>query len=507
MLHSTNYFHEKIKEAFRSVLPITLIVLLLCFTIAPMKTDILLAFLFGAVFVILGMGLFTMGADLAMTPMGELVGADMTKSKKLLMILMVSFVIGFMITVSEPDLQVLAQQIPTMPNSAIVYSVALGVGGFLVLAMLRILLKISISKLLVICYILVFGIAFCIPDEFQAIAFDSGGVTTGPMTVPFIMALGLGVSSIRNDQKAEEDSFGLVAISSVGPVLAVMVLGLVYDTGATEAELMVFPFANNSAEMFRLFTYELPHYIWEVTLALTPIVAFFILFQCIRLKLRWRILRRILVGIVYTYAGLVLFLTGVNVGFSPAGSLLGQSLASLPYSWIIVVIGMVLGYYVVAAEPAVHVLTKQVSEITSGAITSKALLLSLSLGVASSLGLAMIRVMTGISIMWFLVPGYAIALFLAFKVPKIFTSIAFDSGGVASGPMTATFILPFAMGACEAMGGNVVTDAFGIVAMVAMTPLIAIQLLGLYYEKKAAVTPEMQMLDLNEVDHEEIIEF
>lgn len=507
MLHSTNYFHEKIKEAFRSVLPITLIVLLLCFTIAPMKTDILLAFLFGAVFVILGMGLFTMGADLAMTPMGELVGADMTKSKKLLMILMVSFVIGFMITVSEPDLQVLAQQIPTMPNSAIVYSVALGVGGFLVLAMLRILLKISISKLLVICYILVFGIAFCIPDEFQAIAFDSGGVTTGPMTVPFIMALGLGVSSIRNDQKAEEDSFGLVAISSIGPILAVMVLGLVYDTGAADAELTAFPFANNSVEMFRLFTYELPHYILEVTLALAPIMVFFIIFQCIRLKLRWRILRRILVGIVYTYAGLVLFLTGVNVGFSPAGSLLGQSLASLPYSWIIVVIGMVLGYYVVAAEPAVHVLTKQVSEITSGAITSKALLLSLSLGVASSLGLAMIRVMTGISIMWFLVPGYAIALFLAFKVPKIFTSIAFDSGGVASGPMTATFILPFAMGACEAMGGNVVTDAFGIVAMVAMTPLIAIQLLGLYYEKKAAVTPEMQMLDLNEVDHEEIIEF
>ena len=507
MLKETDYFVEKTKEALRSVLPITLIVMLLCFTITPMKTDILLAFLIGAVFLIIGMGFFTMGADLAMTPMGEMVGAEMTKSKRLWIILIVSFVIGFMITVSEPDLQVLAQQIPTMPNSVIVYSVAAGVGFFLLIAMLRILLKISISKLLVISYIVVFIVGFCIPAEFQAIAFDSGGVTTGPMTVPFIMALGIGVSSIRNDQNAEEDSFGLVAISSVGPILAVMLLGLLYDTDAATAESTAIPYAMNSVDLIQLFTYELPHYMLEVAAALAPIAVFFAIFQCVRLKLRWKVLWRILMGILYTYIGLVLFLTGVNVGFSPAGHILGMQLASMPMRWIIIPIGMLLGYFVVAAEPAVHVLTKQVAEITSGAISEKALQLSLSLGVAASLGLAMIRVMTGISIMWFLVPGYAVALVLAFIVPKIFTSIAFDSGGVASGPMTATFILPFAMGACQALGGNVITDAFGIVAMVAMTPLITIQILGLYYELRSKVKPEMQVLDLAAVDREAIIDF
>lgn len=508
MLKNRDYFMEKTGEALRSVLPITLIVLLLCFTISPMKVDALMAFLLGAVMLVIGMSFFTMGAELAMTPMGERIGSEMTKTRRLSIVMFVSFVIGVMITISEPDLQVLAAQIPTMPSNVIIVSVAIGVGFFLMLALLRILLAIPIVYLLTVLYVLVFVVAMFVPSEFWAIAFDSGGVTTGPMTVPFIMAMGIGVSSIRNDQNAEEDSFGLVAISSVGPILAVLVLGMIYNTESMIETSVVVLEAETSVELIWLFTVKLPVYMMEVGKALLPIIVFFGIFQCVRLRLRWKPLRRILMGIVYAYMGLVLFLTGVNVGFMPAGMYLGGMLARLPIRWIIIPISMVIGYFIVAAEPAVHVLTKQVEEITSGAISEKALQLSLSLGVAVSLGLAMIRVMTGISILWFLVPGYALALLVSFKVPKIFTSIAFDSGGVASGPMTATFILPFSMGACEALGGHVVTDAFGVIAMVAMTPLVTIQMLGCYYKRKNALRANtVPVLDLVQVDHEEIIDF
>lgn len=320
-----------------------------------------------------------------------------------------------------------------------------------------------------------------VPKDFLAVAFDAGGVTTGPMTVPFIMALGVGISAIRSDKHAADDSFGLVALCSIGPILAVLILALLYSPqGVYEAQAV--EEAANSVELWQMFGKEFPAYMKEISAALLPIILFFGIFQIAALKMSKKNLIKIVIGLVYTYVGLVLFLTGVNVGFMPAGMLLGETLASLPYKWIIISVGMVIGYFIVMAEPAVHVLTHQVEEITSGSISASAMRYSLSIGVAVSLGLAMIRVLTGISIFWFLVPGYGIAIVLSFFVPKIFTAIAFDSGGVASGPMTATFLLPFAIGACNAVGGNIVSDAFGIVAMVAMTPLITIQTLGLIYK-------------------------
>lgn len=324
-----------------------------------------------------------------------------------------------------------------------------------------------------------------VPADFLAVAFDSGGVTTGPMTVPFIMAFGIGFSAVRSDKHAENDSFGLVALCSIGPILAVLILGLIYNPQGSTYTRTVIPDASDSVELWKLFADGIPTYMKEILISLLPIVLFFAVFQCISLKLKKRTLVKILVGIVYTYIGLVLFLTGVNIGFMPAGNYLGQLIAALPYRWIIIQIGMIMGYFIVKAEPAVYVLTEQVEEITSGAISRNAMGLSLSIGVSVSLGLAMVRVLTGISIFWFIIPGYAIAIVLSFFVPKIFTAIAFDSGGVASGPMTATFLLPFAMGACQAVGGNIVTDAFGVVAMVAMTPLITIQVLGAIYKLRS----------------------
>ena len=494
---------EKVREALASVVPITLIVLILCFTAAPVPTDVLLAFLVGAVLLIVGMGLFTLGADTAMLPIGERVGAQMTKSRKLRVVVCVSLLIGIIVTISEPDLQVLAGQVPGIPNAVLIGAVAVGVGIFLVVALLRILFQIPLNGLLIASYIVIFTLAAFAPKDFLAVAFDSGGVTTGPMTVPFIMALGLGVSSTRSDGKAGEDSFGLVALCSVGPVLAVLTLALAYPAAGSYVPSVV-PEAGDSRELWRLFAQGLPVYAKEMGAALAPIAAFFAVFQVTSLHLPRKNVLKITVGLLYTYIGLVLFMTGVNVGFLPAGSYLGRQIAALEQSWVLIPIGMLMGWFIVQAEPAVHVLNRQVEELTSGAIPGKAMSTSLSIGVAVSIGLAMLRVLTGVSIFVLLVPGYLCAIGLSFVVPKIFTAIAFDSGGVASGPMTATFLLPFAMGACETLGGNVVTDAFGVVAMVAMTPLITIQLLGLVYQLKlkkaaaeapAAPAPEMPAAD------------
>lgn len=470
---------EKLREALVAVFPIIAIVLVLCFSIAPISTSILMCFLIGAVLLIIGMMFFTLGAELAMTPMGEKVGACMTKSKKLSVVIFLSFLLGFIITVSEPDLQVLAGQVPSIPNAVLIAAVACGVALFLVMALLRMLFSVPLPPMLVCFYILVFVLTAFVPDDFLSVAFDSGGVTTGPMTVPFIMALGVGVSAIRNDRHAADDSFGLVTLCSIGPILSVLILGMIYRPGESSYEAYAIPSIDNSVELWTIFRKGFPTYIKEIAGSLFPIVLFFGIFHITVLKLRKRQLTKIIIGLIYTYIGLVVFMTGVNVGFMPAGNYLGQMLGASSHPWILVPIAMVMGFFIVKAEPAVYVLNKQVEEMTDGAISAKAMGTGLSVGVAVSLGIAMVRVLTGISIMWFLIPAYAAALGISFFVPKIYTAIAFDSGGVASGPMTAAFLLPLAQGACSAVGGNIVTDAFGVIAMVAMTPLITIQLLGI----------------------------
>lgn len=507
---------EKLKESLGAVLPIIGIVLVLCFSIAPISNSVLMTFVVGAVLLIIGMMFFTLGAEMAMTPMGERIGTKLTNTRKISVVIVLCFILGFIITISEPDLQVLAEQVPSIPNYTLIIAVATGVGIFLVAAVLRMLFGIPLAHMLLILYPIIFILASIVPQDFLTVAFDSGGVTTGPMTVPFIMALGIGFSAVRSDKHAENDSFGLVALCSVGPILAVLLLGLLYHPGESGYEQTMIVKTDNSVEMWQLFQEGLPYYMKEMLISLLPIILFFFIFQIVSLHLHKKTLVKIIIGIIYTYIGLVLFLTGVNVGFMPAGNYLGQVIAGLSYPWIIVPIGMLIGYFIVKAEPAVYVLTEQVEELTSGAISAKAMGMSLSIGVAFSLGLAMVRVLTGISILWFLLPGYAVALGLTFFVPKIFTAIAFDSGGVASGPMTATFLLPFSMGACEALGGNVVTDAFGVVAMVAMTPLITIQILGLFYqiqeqmkEKQAAkdyTSIKVCIENLDNIDNQEIIE-
>lgn len=487
---------EKIREAFSSVVPITAIVLLLSVFVVPMEVGTIAMFLVGAVLLIIGMGFFSLGADMSMTPMGEGLGIQLSKSKKIGYLVLVSLLMGIIITIAEPDLQVLSNQVPSIPNNVLILSVAVGVGVFLALAVLRIRYSINLSHMLLACYAALFALSVFVPEDFLAVAFDSGGVTTGPITVPFIMAFGVGLAALRSDRNASSDSFGLVALCSVGPIIAVMLLGIFYNpSDATYGAVEVVQVAT-TRDIVRQFTLGLPQYLEEVLIAILPIIAMFLIMQLVTHRYRKRQLVRTSIGFAYTYIGLVLFLTGVNIGFLPVGYLLGHELASASYNWLLVPLGMLIGYFIVSAEPAVHVLNRQVEDTTNGAITHTSMNLCLSIGVAASVGLSMIRVLTGISIYWFIIPGYIIALLTTFWVPKIFVGIAFDSGGVASGPMTSTFLLPLAMGACEAVGGNVMTDAFGVVAMVAMTPLLAIQIMGFVYavklkrEGRAEAAPE-----------------
>ncbi|MDY6006724.1 MAG: DUF1538 domain-containing protein [Gemmiger sp.] len=477
---------EKISESLAAVLPITGIVLMLSIFLIPMELGSVVMFLTGAFMLIIGMGFFQLGAEMAMTPIGEGVGVQISKMQKLLTVLLTGFLMGVIITVSEPDLQVLAGQVPSVPNAVLIFTVAVGVGLFLALAIVRIRYKISLSMLLIICYLALILVSMFVPKEFLAVAFDSGGVTTGPMTVPFIMAMGVGLASVRSDKNAANDSFGLVALSSVGPILAVLILGCFFKPTEAAYSLTDVATVVTTQDVARVFAQGLPLYAKEVLLSLVPILWVFLIFQWFTKRYHGLQVKRIIIGFGYTYVGLVLFLCGANIGFAPVGAYLGKELAGVPFRWILVPIGALIGYYIVKAEPAIQVLNHQVEAVTNGAISVKMMNRCMQIGVAASVGLAMLRVLTGISIQWFVIPGYLIALVLSRFVPDIFIGIAFDSGGVASGPMTSTFLLPLSIGVCEALGGNLMTDAFGVVALVALTPLIAIQLMGLVYKLKTA---------------------
>lgn len=496
---------EKIKESLSSVLPITVIVLLLSITLVPLEVGTLTLFLTGAVLLIVGIGLFQLGAEMAMTPLGQGVGSKLSKGKRIFPIILICFVIGAIITIAEPDLQVLANQVASIPNQVLIWTVAIGVGVFLAVAVLRIRFHISLRRLLAVCYILLFVLSFFSPSSFTSVAFDSGGVTTGPMTVPFIMALGVGLSAARSDPDGTEDSFGLVALCSIGPILMVLLLGIFYNPTDAVYTATVVPEIHTTVDVVLQFITAFPQYTEEVMTSILPIVGVLIAYQLLTRSYRKRQLLRMAVGLIYTIVGLILFLTGVNVGFAPVGALLGEGMGESSLRWLLVPIGIVIGYYLVKAEPAVQVLNQQVEDVTGGTVSRGMMNLALSAGIACAVALSMVRVLTGLNIYWIIIPGYALALLLSRQVPPVFVGIAFDSGGVASGPMTSTFLLPLAMGACSAVGGNVVTDAFGVVALVALAPLIAIQIMGLVYahKSKKPVFASQSALDDGFVDFEE----
>ena len=500
----------KIWEALLSALPITAIVYVLALT--PLfdldKTE-LITFSIGAVLLVVGIGMFNLGADLAMTPMGSQVGAGLSRQRKLGLLLSVCFVLGMLITIAEPDLQVLADQVSAVMNGTmLIWAVGAGVGGFLLVAILRIVFKKTLSNILMLFYMLLFALALMLAVnedmDLLPLAFDSGGVTTGPITVPFIMALGVGISSVLGDKRSQENSFGLVALCSIGPILAVLLLG-VFSTNDLAYQV---PDYTVSGDILGAFLHTAGHTAKEVAIALGMIVVFFLICQVAFLKLPKRRLKKIALGVVFTYVGLVLFLTGVNVGFMPIGYKLGSQLAQ-GNQWFLIGFGLVTGVLVVLAEPAIHVLNKQVEDVTNGFVTRKAMITGLCIGVGASIALSMVRIVFDFSLVYYIIPGYFLSLALSLFVPPVYTAIAFDSGGVASGPMTSGFILPFAIGACVTMQGAdaVLRDAFGVVALVAMTPLITIQLLGFRAIVSNRVKEHKAMQKILDADDQQIIEF
>jgi len=502
----------KIEEALISALPITAIVYLMA--IVPyfdfnMSVSELITFSIGAVLLIVGIGLFNLGADIAMTPMGSHVGSGLSRQKKLTLLLSVCFVLGMLITIAEPDLQVLANQVSAVMNGTVlVYTVGMGVGAFLVVSILKIVFKKSLSHILMLFYMLMFALALVLVisgnESLLPVAFDSGGVTTGPITVPFIMALGVGISNVLGDRRSKENSFGLVALCSVGPILAVLVLGI-FSRSKMRYDI---PDYTVSSDILGSFLHTAAHTCEEVALALGMIVVFFLICQVLFLKLPMKRLARIAIGVVFTYVGLVMFLTGVNVGFMPIGYKMGHALAQGSEVFLIG-FGLVVGVLVVLAEPAIHVLNAQVEDVTGGLVSKKSMLTGLCIGVGAAITLSMVRIIFDFSLVYYIVPGYFISLALSLFVPPVYTAIAFDSGGVASGPMTSGFILPFAIGVCVSLQGAeaVLRDAFGVVALVAMAPLITIQLLGFRGIVAEKINERRAMKRILDADDQQIINF
>lgn len=502
-------FLNKLKESTLSVLPIAVLVLVLS-AVPPISlpSTMLITLAVSALALIVGMALFSLGADLAMSPMGEYVGAGLSKSRKIVLLLGVAFVLGVLITIAEPDLSVLASQVKSIINSTVlVVTIGVGVGVFLVLAILKIVHHKDLSSMLLFFYLVLFALCGLLIQSGKGnllpLAFDSGGVTTGPITVPFIMALGLGVAATIGGKDSNQNSFGLIALCSIGPMLAVILLSL-----GSNGTLQYTPQVPVDANVAGTILPTLKDVVLDVLKALGLILAFFVILQVTLLKLPPKKLKQLGFGILYTLAGLVIFLTAVNVGFLPLGYALGGALAKGKPVWL-VLFGLVFGMVIVLAEPAVHVLNRQVETVTSGAISKRAMLVALSIGVGVSIALSMLRMVLKFSLLYYLLPGYLLSLGLSFFVPKVYTAIAFDSGGVASGPLTSGFALPFAIGACMALNGQegVLDYAFGVVAMVAMTPLITIQLLGFRSVLSRAVRKQIALKRIVNRDDEQIIEF
>ena len=499
----------KLKEALISVLPVSLIVIICSITpFFDFSGYEIGVFAICSVLLILGIALFNLGADMAMQQMGEQIGSSLTKTKKIPLILGVCFVLGLLITIAEPDLTVLGNQVSAVINpTLLIVTIGVGVGLFLVLSIIKIIFKLELSSIIMFFYMITFMVASLLiasgNEGLLPLAFDSGGVTTGPITVPFIMALGVGIAMTVGGKNASENSFGLIALCSIGPILSLLILGLTING---DLAYDVPTYAIHSDFIVHFFE-ELLITMKEVSIALVLIVVFFLIIQSIYIKLPKKKLIQIGFGILYTFAGLVLFLTSVKVGFMPFGFNLGKQLTQ--YGEVVLVLfAFALGLVVVLAEPAIHVLTKQVDDLTNGSVSRKSLLIALSLGVAISITLSIIRIIFDFSILYYLVPGYLISIGLSFFVPKIYTAIAFDSGGVASGPLTSSFILPFAIGVCSMLQPDkILLDAFGVVSMVAMTPLISIQLLGFRSVLSKNVTRRIRIRKINESEDEKIIDF
>ena len=485
-----NVLASKLKEVLSAVLPIIVLVIILNFTLVPIPGVLLFQFIAGALAIALGLSILLFGIEMGVLPFGTHMGASFLKSNKLWYVVSIGFLLGFFVNIAEPDLGVLAAEVAEVmggfiPMFVILVAVSVGTGVMLSLGITRIVKNFPLNMVFVITYGIIAVLAIFSSSDMLAIGFDASGATTGALSVPLILALSVGVAAMKkNSKSAGEDSFGLVGIMSTGAILGVLILNLFVRTDSVEP---VMPHRSIAPGFLGPFVESLPTIAFQSFIALLPMVLMLVIFQRVVFRLNRRQFAKMALGFLYTYIGLVIFLVGVNGGFMNVGNIIGSGLAAYDNKAILVGMGFLIGMLVILTEPAVYILTHQIEDVTSGYIKRKTVLVTLSIGVAFAVALSMLRIAIPAIQLWhYILPGFAISLALTFFVPKVFVGIAFDSGGVASGPMTATFVLALAQGASDAIEhSNILADSFGVISMVAMTPLIALQILGLIYRIKS----------------------
>ncbi|MBE5736734.1 MAG: DUF1538 domain-containing protein [Clostridiales bacterium] len=474
---------DKLKESAISILPFFGIILVLYFIFLPFNIFSLLSIIVATMLMILGMSMFNIGVDMSTMKMGGYVGSHLSRSRKLSFMCILSFVLGFMVTIAEPDLMVLAEQVPGLNKWIVLITVSLGTGIFLLLSTLRTIFRWSIKTILILSYMIALTLCIFAPSEFLPLSFDAIGVTTGAVSVPFIMAFGLGICAVRSGKNNQEDGFGLIALASIGPVIALLIVSLFLKSNAgSSVDQEVINVITNGSDWGHVVGDSILSYLLEVFKVILPIFVFFLIYNWIYLKLPKNSLIRISLGLVYCYVGLVIFLTGVSSGYLPIANQLGEAIAGGEAKWVIIPIALGIGAVMVFAEPAVHVLNKQVEDITGGVIRRKTMMIGLSIGVAIAMLLVVLRALLGIDFMFIIVPLVVALVILSYFSPTLFVGIAFDSGGAAAGSLSASFVLPLLIGICNACGLDSMMYGFGTIGIISMIPVIVIEIIGIRYQ-------------------------
>ena len=477
-----NKLTESLIDSLKSVMPIVFVIIGISFLInIPNRT--IMSFSVSAILLIIGIAVFTTGANMSMIKIGEKIGDLLVRKRRKWLILVASVIVGIVITISEPDLIVLANELSSIPNVLLIVLVAIGVGIYLLIGVCRILGKLSFRTIVTVSLIIIMALLYFTPKEFIAVAFDSGGVTTGAMGVPLIVAFGYGISKLRSGNDSKSYSFGLCGICSLGPVIVVLILGLFFKV---DNYFEVTGFINDYGIIENIVSCFIKS-LKEISLSLLPILVVFYISNLFDRRMNKYEHIRMVFGIILSLLGLTLFLTGVSSGFLEIGYRIGNTFASSYYKYLLIPVGMILGYIIIRLEPAVKILIKRVSDLTEGSISEELISLCLSIGVCIAVGLSLVRIYFNIPIIYIIVPGYFVAAMLMYFTPNIFTAIAFDAGGAASGAMTTSFLLPLCIGTCVSLGNNIMTDAFGIGALVALTPIITVEILGIVYNRKLKV--------------------
>ena len=499
-----------LKETFLSSLPLAAVMIIVCVFIAPMDSMLdYVKLIVGYSSVVIGQTFFLVGLDSSILPIGKLVGKSLIKLKKVVFIIFFGLVFGLLVTVAEPALEVLARQtnmiMPSVNATLFVWIASTGTGISVGFALWRIIKDWSIKKIFAALYIALFAMIIFVPPEFVALSFDASGATTGDVSVPFVLALGIGVSATLSKRKTNDDTFGIIGIASVGPIMTVFLYGIilkatnggvlppagVYDPGSAASFLSIL-LGNFSG----------------VALALFPVVIVFLPFQFFLFKLPKKEFATILVGTIPVYIGLLIFLSGIDFGFAFAGKYIGEVFLDPTrqewFKWILLIVGFVLGMAITLSEPAVTVLGDQLEELTNGHIKKMTMRMTLAIGIGIAAVLSIVKIMTQINILWFLAPLYLIALILMKFTSRLFVGLAFDSGGVTGGALTSAFLTPLTLGVAQAVAAgagpnaqSVLTNGFGIISFISVTPLIAVQTLGIIYDlrlKKVKTSTQQQEL-------------